>query len=118
LISLAAQKDSQINKRIAEESKNIASDTRKDSESMKTIAVLTMAFLPGTFVSAVLSMNFFDSTSGEFVVHSKWWIFPTVTIPLTLAVVGLWAGWILWKNQLAADRKEAISSEKSDNFPG
>lgn len=38
LISLSAEKEYQINKRVAEESKNIASEARKDSESMKTIA--------------------------------------------------------------------------------
>jgi hypothetical protein len=50
-MSLAAQKDSNINKRIAEQSKQIALETRRDSEAMKTIAILTMLFLPGTFVS-------------------------------------------------------------------
>ncbi|KAF8248641.1 hypothetical protein K440DRAFT_642060 [Wilcoxina mikolae CBS 423.85] len=38
-------------KRIGEESKHIATETKKDSSSMKTIAALTMVFLPGTFVS-------------------------------------------------------------------
>jgi hypothetical protein len=49
---------------------------------MKTIAVLTMVFLPGTFVSAVLGMNFFQSSSGHFHVDPKWWIFPAVAVPL------------------------------------
>lgn len=50
-MSLAAQKNSNINKRIAEQSKQIALETRRDSEAMKTIAILTVLFLPGTFVS-------------------------------------------------------------------
>jgi len=116
LISLAAQKDSQINKRIAEESKNIASETRRDSESMKTIAVLTMVFLPGTFVSAVLGMNVFDSTTGNFVVDPKWWLFPAITIPLTLLVIGCWFGWILWKRQKRLDRQDNVSVKSDDSL--
>jgi hypothetical protein len=40
-----------VNARIAEESKLIAAEARKDSSSMKTIAALTMVFLPGAFIA-------------------------------------------------------------------
>ena len=46
-----AQGDSQTTIAIAEQSRKIAIDTKKDSVAMKTIAALTMVFLPGTFVA-------------------------------------------------------------------
>lgn len=46
-----AQKDSKVNIALAESSALIARETRRDSEAMKTIAVLTMFFLPGTFLA-------------------------------------------------------------------
>jgi hypothetical protein len=37
----------------------IATETKRDSSAMKTIAVLTMVFLPGTFI-AVCTVSFLD----------------------------------------------------------
>ncbi|KAF8249256.1 hypothetical protein K440DRAFT_641288 [Wilcoxina mikolae CBS 423.85] len=94
LFSLASQRDSRVNARIAEESKRIAAETRKDSSSMKTIAALTMVFLPGAFIAAVLGMNFFHIDGNSFVVNDKWWIFIAFTIPLTFLVFLVWYGWL------------------------
>ena len=49
--NLANQNDNRNNIEIARLTKDIAQESRKDSSSMITIAVLTMLFLPGTFVS-------------------------------------------------------------------
>ncbi len=46
-----AQKGNMINIALAADSKLIAIATKKDSSAMKTIALLTMIFLPGTFVA-------------------------------------------------------------------
>ncbi|KAI4160231.1 MAG: hypothetical protein LQ342_005943 [Letrouitia transgressa] len=48
--NMIAQDDSHTNIAIAEQSRKIAIETKRDSVAMKTIAALTMAFLPGTFV--------------------------------------------------------------------
>jgi Mg2+ and Co2+ transporter CorA len=40
-----------INTDIAKSSQQIAVESRRDNASMKTIAVLTLIFLPGTFVA-------------------------------------------------------------------
>ena len=96
--NLASQGDNRINIEIANTSKEIAKATLRDSSSMITIATMTMLFLPGTFVSAILSMVFFNNgtdTSGQptLTVLPQWWIFPVTTIPLTLLVFGLWRIW-------------------------
>lgn len=49
--NLIAQFDSRTNISIAHDSKRIALDTKNDSVAMKTIAALTMVFLPGTFTA-------------------------------------------------------------------
>jgi hypothetical protein len=46
-----AQKDNMLNIEVARDSKLIALASSRDSMSMKTIALLTIAFLPGTFVA-------------------------------------------------------------------
>lgn len=45
---------------LAEQFKDIAEATRTNSTSMKTIAALTMAFLPATFIATVFSTVFFN----------------------------------------------------------
>jgi hypothetical protein len=51
-----AAKDSIVNIGLAADLKEIAAAPKKDGSAMKTIAVLTMFFLPATFV-AVSSAN-------------------------------------------------------------
>jgi hypothetical protein len=54
--NLISQNDSRVNILVATQSANIAMDTRKDSIAMKTIAGITMVFLPGTFVAVSCPM--------------------------------------------------------------
>ena len=46
-----------MNLRIAAQSANIASETRKDSTSMKIIAAVTLLYLPPTFVCSLFGTN-------------------------------------------------------------
>ena len=49
--NLIAQRDSLRHIEIGKDTKEVAAASKRDSSAMKTIAVLTMVFLPGTFVS-------------------------------------------------------------------
>lgn len=139
IYNLIAQRDSQLNLRISETSsalaatsakdsatmkaiaiaakqdsatmKTIAIETKRDSSAMKAIVVLTMVFLPGTFVAvslraqpsiisivircgyqAFLSMPLFDcisSTRSDIATTQNFWIFCAITIPLTLLVLAI-----------------------------
>ena len=78
--------------RTADESKNVAVETRRDSTSMKTIASLTMVYLPSTFAATLFSTVFFnvaDSGSG-LVVSAGIWKFITVAAILTGITIGVW----------------------------
>jgi len=47
----------ELNTEIATSSAKIAEESRRDSASMKTIAVLTLVFLPGAFVAVSQTLN-------------------------------------------------------------
>ncbi|KAI1271855.1 hypothetical protein F5Y07DRAFT_392420 [Xylaria sp. FL0933] len=65
--------------------------TSQDSRHMKTIALVTMLFLPGTFFATIFSMTFFNwqAGDGESPVSSLLWIyivFSAVSTAITLMV--------------------------------
>ncbi|GAB1312069.1 hypothetical protein MFIFM68171_02279 [Madurella fahalii] len=74
--------------------------TKHDSNSMKTIAVLTLFFLPSTFVSSVFStgvFNFHASEGDQPQTISRWaWVYLLVCLLLTAVTLLLWLVWYLW----------------------
>ncbi|KAJ5274073.1 hypothetical protein N7478_009198 [Penicillium angulare] len=59
LYNLTAARDGLTSLEIARKNTDIARDTKKDSESMKTIAILTMLYLPASLVCSFFGSNFF-----------------------------------------------------------
>ncbi|KAF9638455.1 hypothetical protein BFW01_g9352 [Lasiodiplodia theobromae] len=129
LHTIFAQRDSRaniemakVNHQMARDSARLASAAKRDSSSMKTIAILTTVFLPGTFVSALFSTPLVESDPSQF------WIYWAITVPLTGLVMGLWAMWMYWingknriKDEEAAnavesneDKQKGNKSEKND----
>ena len=97
---------------------SISRATQSDSAAMKTVAVVTLTFLPATFVSvgpeyyvpsvchslieqqALFSMSFFnfspgatDAGDGIWTVSDKIWLYWLVAIPLTAVTMGIWFFW-------------------------
>ncbi|KAL5342086.1 hypothetical protein BJX70DRAFT_336404 [Aspergillus crustosus] len=71
-------------------------DARSDSNMMKTVAVVSMVYLPGTFVSGMFGTNFFSfqaDPGNTWLTADEFWIYWAVTIPLTLATMAVWAIW-------------------------
>lgn len=65
---------------------------------MKTIGVVSMVYLPGSFVSSILGTNFFefdapDEKKNQWLVSDKLWIYFAITIPLTTVTLFIWALW-------------------------
>ncbi|KAI1131455.1 hypothetical protein F5Y10DRAFT_233689 [Nemania abortiva] len=75
------------------ENKEIALQARRESMSMFTLAIVTVIFLPSTFVASILGTNFFNFDGMVFAVSGLWWILPVISIPLTLVVLVLWYKW-------------------------
>ena len=105
-------RDSVTSQIIATESASIAQAARQDSYAMKTIAVLTMLFLPATFISSLLGTNLFvlDTSShdgkGKLIVSELWWIYLVSAVPLTLFTLLVWWLYLQW---LLKARKRRIA---------
>ena len=97
---LISQKDTLLSQSVAQDSRLLALASQRDSSSMKTLAVVTMFFLPGTFVASVFAMPYFifDQNEKQVVLHRNFGIYWSVTIPLTLMTLLLWIGWATWKD--------------------
>ncbi|KAL8284662.1 hypothetical protein RB600_000602 [Gaeumannomyces tritici] len=74
----------------------IAFGTKRDSQHMRSIALLTMVFLPGTFLASVFSMSFFDWKGGASV-SEYIWIYFVIAIFLTLVIIGVWWYWVVYR---------------------
>ncbi|KAI0465631.1 hypothetical protein F4859DRAFT_500275 [Xylaria cf. heliscus] len=86
-ISVDIAKSSQ---RLAEQSTYIAEQAKRDSSAMKTITIITMAFLPATFFATLFALPTLD-WEGTSIVTSKFWIYWAFTLPTTALVFLLWA---------------------------
>ncbi|KAF2107123.1 hypothetical protein BDV96DRAFT_305680 [Lophiotrema nucula] len=85
----------------------IARAVRIDSTFMRTIAYLTLVFLPGAYIATIFGMNFFgfDSQTRRLVVSDTFWHYWVVNVPFTLAVMLVWKVLVLREQERA--RKEA-----------
>ncbi len=103
---------------IAEQSRDIARESKRDSSAMKAIAVLTMVFLPGTFFAVrswrvlgllplytncpktLFAMPLFDweASSSLRVLKSRSWVYWAVTVPATILVHVFWRIWFKFDN--------------------
>jgi hypothetical protein len=81
---------------------------------MKAIALLTMLFLPGTFIAAFFAMPLFNwnAERQSDVVNSRFWVYWAVTIPGTLAILGVWRLW--WMFEEWRVKKEEVSGVWGD----
>ncbi|OCT54199.1 hypothetical protein CLCR_00257 [Cladophialophora carrionii] len=107
----------------------LARASRSDSNTMKAITILTMVFLPATFVCSLFSMGFFDFTDDDeddpnlegrqrtMRVAGSFWIYFAVAVPLTVLVLGLCAAWLHWSGRQeddSGDKPRAWRQRKGD----
>ncbi|KAJ5889020.1 hypothetical protein N7495_009061 [Penicillium taxi] len=79
----------------------ISNSMKQDSAPMNAIAVLTMAFLPGTFAATVVRAGVFGGTiTGAGV----WWVWISIIVPVTTAVLICW--WLYQKSKEPGRRLE------------
>ncbi|KAH6677278.1 hypothetical protein B0J14DRAFT_651165 [Halenospora varia] len=92
LDDLLSWRAARVNKVIAQTSIKIAYENKRDSSAMKTLAVLALVFLPGTFVATLHSSPFFDFKPLALgaIVSPQFWIYWAISIPLTIIVTIIW----------------------------
>lgn len=110
-------------RRDAQASIDIAKAAMHDNTSMKTIAIMTMGFLPATFFAALFavpSLHWDQPT----VIGSRFWVYWMVTIPTTILVFVIWFGIMnrskllrrMKKRNKAVGEKGKIATERLDSF--
>ncbi|KAF7951235.1 uncharacterized protein EAE97_002786 [Botrytis byssoidea] len=64
---------------------------KANSKAMKTIAILGMVFLPGTFIASIFAMPVFTWTpEGSIIIQEDFGYYWAVTVPLTLIILVAW----------------------------
>lgn len=62
---------------------------------MKALALIGVLYLPGTFISGIFGMSFFNynppNNNSDWMMSDKFWIYWAITIPVTIFTVMLWA---------------------------
>ncbi|KAI0455611.1 hypothetical protein F5B21DRAFT_185686 [Xylaria acuta] len=107
LYNIMTQKESKLNLEMAAQQRRLAHASKRDSTAMKTLSLLGAIFLPGTFLSSVFSMTFFNfKVADNSEVSQELWIYFVITIPLTLAIVGAW-----WALDLRREKRYATEDD-------
>ncbi|KAI9688967.1 MAG: hypothetical protein M1822_000704 [Bathelium mastoideum] len=119
LFNLIAQRDASANIELAKDSRTIAFASQHDSDSMKTIAMMTMAFLPATFFATFFATPLLQWNASK-VIQTRFWVFWAFTIPITALVFALWFG--ITKRQAIRKRVEnrrqrARVTQRTRRFP-
>ncbi|KAI1799225.1 hypothetical protein F4811DRAFT_123599 [Daldinia bambusicola] len=87
-----AMRDSDLNTRIAHVNTEVALDTKREGIQMRSIAILSMIYLPFSSVAALFSMDMFDwnPQDGDSVVSKYIWLFVVLAVGLTVITVFAW----------------------------
>jgi hypothetical protein len=85
--------------------------SQRDTSAMKTVAMVTMVFLPGTFVASFFAMPMlnWDATALHEIVTPRFWIYWIVTVPLTIVVFAVW-----WVRQKVKEGKETKAEKERE----
>ncbi|KAH6999508.1 hypothetical protein EDB80DRAFT_687619 [Ilyonectria destructans] len=85
-----ARHDAAVNTKISIANTSIALDSKQDNAQMRSIALLTMIYLPVSAIASVFSMGIFDWSSKGTVVSKYIWIFIVLSLGLTVITVLVW----------------------------
>ncbi|PHH87025.1 hypothetical protein CDD83_9406 [Cordyceps sp. RAO-2017] len=109
LFSIIAQRDSLSHLKLSRFTHEVAYFSYRDASSMKTLAVVTMLFLPGSFISALFSTPCFewagvDHQSSRIGVKPspQFGLYWAITIPLTALTFTLYFVWLRFQKRVSA----------------
>ncbi|KKA28105.1 hypothetical protein TD95_002324 [Thielaviopsis punctulata] len=112
MFNIIAQRESKLNLEMAKEQKRIADISKRDGTTMKTLSLLGALFLPGTFLSSIFSMTFFNYQDDSApAMSSKIWVYFAITIPLTIVVLLLWLAYEAWRKKQYAEQDKAVDED-------
>ncbi|KAF1985224.1 hypothetical protein K402DRAFT_394920 [Aulographum hederae CBS 113979] len=110
LSTIISQRDSKTTADLAQGSREIAEAAKRDSETMKTITVITLIFLPTMLVATIFGANVFTIRTND-----AWWMFIVASVCLTTIVFLIWGAYLIWRLERPRRRemgeKERLSKE-------
>jgi Ca2+/H+ antiporter len=116
LFHLIAREETISSYKLSQHMAQTAEFSYRDAASMKTLAVVTMFFLPGSFVSALFSTQLFawddiDQLSNSIGVPTtpQLTLYWAVTIPLTLVTFVLYFLWLWYQKN---ERKRNFKTDE------
>ncbi len=122
---MMTQEDSLNGIELAMSTHQIAHASYRDSSSMKTLAIVTMFFLPGNFVSAMFSMPMFEWAKADPASSSigvgllpQFGLYWVITLPLTLATFCLYFTWLLHLKRARKREFDIIARKSLDSSDG
>jgi Mg2+ and Co2+ transporter CorA len=117
LFSILTHEDAKINIDVANASQKLADEARRDGSSMKTIAIVTMLFLPATYFAALFAMPSVGWDNRD-----KFGLYWACVIPTTLAVFVAWAAItqreLITQGFFAKQTASRKAGEKGNSAPG
>ncbi|KAF4470291.1 magnesium transport transmembrane region [Fusarium albosuccineum] len=101
--------ESKSNFHIAVQQGRLARLGRREGASILILTILGTIFLPGTFLSSIFSMSFFNFDSDiRHSVSPRLWIFFAIMVPFTGLVVAVW--WTLVRRSDQRNEKEELET--------
>jgi len=85
--------------------------TVDDSATVRVVTLVTLIYLPFSFMASVFGMNFFRmNNSNNVVISPEFWIYVVISIPITVVTMMCWRWW-KWRQD--AIREKAVSDAAS-----
>ncbi|KAL4756019.1 uncharacterized protein BDW70DRAFT_154510 [Aspergillus foveolatus] len=82
-----------------------------ENATVRIVTLVTLIYLPASFVSTLLGMNLFDyGPEGNLEISHHFWIFVILAVPLTALTVGSWY-WLVRRRRRLRDTKRAADTE-------
>ncbi|KAI1105658.1 hypothetical protein F4804DRAFT_117400 [Jackrogersella minutella] len=95
-----ARHDSDLSTKIAQANTTISLEMKQESAQMRSIALLTMIYLPSSSVAAIFSMDMFNWNPQEGEVVSKYiWVFAVFAVGLTTITFFAWHHITSWRGK-------------------
>ncbi|KKY14586.1 hypothetical protein UCRPC4_g06715 [Phaeomoniella chlamydospora] len=118
IFQLTNQRDSRANLAIADFNNELAWQAHGANSSMRTIAFVSLLFLPGTFVASFFDTPMFNwvPSEGKVLVAEPFWIYWTVSGLLTLILCAGWAQYLQSKRKWDRRHRWAASERFKDRI--
>ncbi|OOF94503.1 hypothetical protein ASPCADRAFT_397324 [Aspergillus carbonarius ITEM 5010] len=84
-----------------------------DNATVKVVTLVTLIYLPASFVATILGMNLFDFASEKLSISRQFWIFIVLAVPLTLLTLAMW--YFVTQRQLR-NRQKMKSKKKEEEL--